>query len=111
MQNFSVQTIATGLFAICIAAGLARTRFATVASLVALIVPSVLIALLGWEHVHRVADVSHIPGGIPALTLPNLALLTPESTIRPAETLNPKRTPRKRRRYTDTVLKAHKVVR
>jgi SulP family sulfate permease len=40
-------------------------------------VPSLLVALLGWEGVQRVADVSPIPRGIPSLTLPNLMLLSP----------------------------------
>jgi SulP family sulfate permease len=48
---------------------------------VALVVPSVLVALLGWQDVQRVADVSPIPRGVPALTLPNLALLTPELVL------------------------------
>lgn len=78
VTDFSGQTIATGLLALGIAVGLRRTRFATVASLAALVIPSALVAVLGWQHVHRVADASPIPRGIPGLSLPNLALLTPE---------------------------------
>jgi SulP family sulfate permease len=81
VTHFSGQTVVTGLLAIGIAAGLGRTRFAAVASLVALLVPSVLVALLGWQHVQRVADVSPIPRGVPALSLPNLSLLAPELVL------------------------------
>ena len=78
VAQFSVPTILTGLLALGIVVGLGRTRLATLASLVALVVPSLLVALLGWESVQRVVDVSPIPRGIPTPTLPNLALLTPE---------------------------------
>jgi SulP family sulfate permease len=79
--RFSGQTVATGLLAIGIAVGLGRTRLAAVASLVALVVPSVLVALLGWQQVQRVADVSTIPRGVPAVSLPNLVLLTPQLAL------------------------------
>ena len=75
--QFNLQTIVMGLLALGIMVGLARTRLATLASLVALVVPSLLVALLGWESVQRVVDVNPIPRGIPTLALPNLALLTP----------------------------------
>jgi sulfate permease, SulP family len=77
ITEFSVPTILTGLLTLGLLVGLARTRIATISSVIALIVPSLLVALLGWEGVDRVVDVSPIPRGIPALTLPNLALLTP----------------------------------
>ena len=75
--QFSAPTIVTGLLALAIVVGLGRTRLATLSSLVALIVPSLLVALVHWESVQRVVDVSPIPRGIPTPTLPNLALLTP----------------------------------
>ena len=76
--QFNVPTIVTGLLALGMVAGLGRTRLATLSSLIALVVPSLLVALLGWESVQRVVDVSPIPRGIPMPTLPDLALLTPE---------------------------------
>jgi SulP family sulfate permease len=75
--QFSLPTILTGLLALGIAFGLGRTRLAALSSLLALLVPSLLVALLGWEGVQRVVDVSPIPRGIPALTVPNLMLLSP----------------------------------
>ncbi len=76
-SQFSGLTIITGLLALGMAVGLGRTRLATLSSLIALVVPSLLVALLGWESVQRVVDVNPIPRGIPTPTLPNLALLTP----------------------------------
>jgi sulfate permease, SulP family len=75
--EFSIATILTGSVALALAMGLGRTRIANLSSVVALVVPSVLVVLLGWESVQQVADVSPIPRGIPTPTLPNLALLTP----------------------------------
>ena len=77
ITQFSAPTIVTGLLALGMAVGLGRTRLATLSSLIALVVPSLLVALLGWESVQRVVDVNPIPRGIPTPTLPNLALLTP----------------------------------
>jgi SulP family sulfate permease len=44
-------------------------------------VPSLLVALLGWEGVARVVDVSPIPRGLPGLTLPDLSLLRAELLV------------------------------
>jgi sulfate permease, SulP family len=79
--QFNVPTTITGLLAIGIVLGLGRTRLATLSSLVALVVPSLVVALLGWRGVQRVVDVSPIPQGIPTPALPNLALLTPDLVL------------------------------
>nr|WP_246580945.1 SulP family inorganic anion transporter [Deinococcus aestuarii] len=76
-SQFNVPTIVTGVVALALVFGLARTRLATLASLVALVVPTLLVALLGWGAVEQVADVSPIPRGLPTLTLPDLSLLSP----------------------------------
>lgn len=77
-SRFSLPTIITGLVALGILFGLGRTRLATMSSLFALVVPSLVVALIGWEGVERVAQVSPIPRGIPVPALPDLALLTPQ---------------------------------
>jgi sulfate permease, SulP family len=77
-SQFSLATIITGLVALGILFGLERTRLATLSSLFALVVPSLLVALIGWESVERVAQVSPIPRGIPVPALPDLALFTPQ---------------------------------
>ena len=75
--QWSGPTIITGLLALALAFALGRTRLATLASLIALVVPSLLVVVVAWEHVQRVVDVSPIPRGIPTPALPNLALLSP----------------------------------
>ena len=77
LGELSVPTLLVGAATLAIAAGLGHTRLATVASLVALVVPSVFVALTASRGVARVADVSPIPRGLPALTLPDLGLITP----------------------------------
>jgi SulP family sulfate permease len=81
LREVSVPTLATGVLALALAAGLARTRLATWASLVALVVPSMLVAVLGLDGVQRVTDMSPIPRGVPRLALPDLSLLTPELVL------------------------------
>lgn len=76
--EFSGPTLFIGVFALSIMIGLARTRLAPLASLVALVLPTLMVALLGWQSVERVVDVSPIPRGLPSLTLPDLSLITPE---------------------------------
>ena len=78
VSQFSLLTIITGLVALAILFGLGRTRLAALSSLIALVVPSLLVPLLGWTSVERVAQVSPIPRGIPMPLLPELALFTPE---------------------------------
>jgi sulfate permease, SulP family len=81
LPQLSLPTLATGLLALGLAVGLARTRLAPVASLLALVVPTALVALRGWGGVERVADVSPIPRGVPSLALPDFSLLTPELAL------------------------------
>jgi len=78
VPDFSVSTILTGSAALALAMGLGRTAIGNLSSVVALVVPTMLVSLFSWENVQRVADVSPIPSGIPTPSLPNLALLTPE---------------------------------
>jgi sulfate permease, SulP family len=77
IRQLSVPTLFIGLLAFGIILGLKRTRASRFSSLVAIIVPSLLVALLGL-NVQRVVDVSPVPRGLPMLTLPDLALLTPD---------------------------------
>ncbi|WP_305093617.1 SulP family inorganic anion transporter [Prescottella sp. R16] len=70
--------VVTGGTALLLIVVLARTRLALVGSLVALIVPSVIVIGFGWDSVARVSDVGSIPTGIPLPALPDLTLLTPE---------------------------------
>lgn len=81
LGQLSMSTLATGVLALGLMAGLGRTRLAPVSSLLALVAPSVLVGLLGWEGVTRVDDVSAIPRGVPLPELPDLSLVTPELVL------------------------------
>ena len=81
LGKLSVPTLAIGVLALVLSAGLARTRLATMSSLLALLVPTVLVALLGWEGVRRVQDVSPIPRGMPLPALPDFSLLSVELAL------------------------------
>lgn len=75
--EFHLPTAGIGVLALTIAAGLGRTRLASLSSLVALLIPSGLVVLLGLSAVEVVADVNPIPRGVPLPVLPDLALLSP----------------------------------
>ncbi len=66
-------TLVIGVAATIIIAGLHRTRFKSVATLVALAVTSVFVLAAGWGDVATVRDMAPIPGGLPAPALPDLA--------------------------------------
>jgi len=70
--DFDLATIVIGLSALAIAYGFGRTRIANFSSVLALVLPAALVALIGWESVDLVADVSPIPQGFPGITLPAL---------------------------------------
>ena len=69
-------TTACGVAALVALFGLQRTRFATYSSLIALIVPSVVVALVGSTTIELVNDVGAIPQGLPAPYLPHLSDLS-----------------------------------
>lgn len=66
------QTLVIGVAAIIIIAGLHRTRFKSVATLVALVVTTVFVLAAGWDEVAIVRDMDTIPAGLPAPALPDL---------------------------------------
>jgi SulP family sulfate permease len=76
--QLSVPTLLIGLLALAILVGVGRTRLSNLASLVAIIVPSLVVFILSLEGVQRVVDVSPVPRGIPMPAVPNFALLTPD---------------------------------
>lgn len=80
-SGFSLPTMLIGALALVLMAGLARTRLAATASLLALLLPTVAVLLLGWDDVQQVRDVGIIPQGLPPLSLPALSLLTPDLAL------------------------------
>ena len=79
--SWDLTTTLVGLAALAILAGLMVTRLESVATIVALVVPSVAVVLLGLPSVERVGDIATIPSGLPAFTLPDPALLSVELVL------------------------------
>ena len=69
-------TTAAGGTALVLLLVLSRTRLGPYAALIALIIPSIAVALLGAESIRLVEDVGTIPSGLPTPTLPHLADLS-----------------------------------
>ena len=65
-------TLVAGLAALAIIAWLSPTRFGPYAALIALVVPTAILQVLGTGGVSRVDDVGEIPTGIPIPHLPVL---------------------------------------
>jgi SulP family sulfate permease len=74
--DFDGQTIVIGAIALALAFGLQRTPVANLASLAALAVPTVTVALLHWHDVRVVGDVSAIPRGVPVPVIPDPGLIS-----------------------------------
>lgn len=66
----------SGLAAIGLLVGLARTRLASIGALIALVVPSAAVVLFGLDQVLRVEDGGAIPVGIPFPAVPDLRYLS-----------------------------------
>jgi sulfate permease, SulP family len=70
-------TLGTALLALLLIIILPRTPLGNLGPLVAIIVPSVLVVLLGWDSVQTVRDVGEIVRGFPRISLPSFSDLTP----------------------------------
>jgi len=65
-----------GVAALAVMFLLSRTRLALFATLIAVVVPTVVVAIVGLPSVQTVADIGAIPSGLPPLALPHVADLT-----------------------------------
>ena len=74
--RFNPPTLLTGLSALAIVAVLDRTRLAQAGPVLAVIVPTLLVAAAGASSVARVKDMGSIPAGIPAPALPDFRLFS-----------------------------------
>jgi SulP family sulfate permease len=79
--SIDVASLLAGLGALAMLIVLTRTRVALFSTLIALVIPTVIVVLAGASSVARVGDVGGIPGGIPVPRLPefhymSLSLLT-----------------------------------
>lgn len=69
-------TTAAGVTALMLLLALGRTKLRAYSALIALVIPSVAVAVLGAEDIRLVSDVGDIPQGLPRPTLPHLSDLT-----------------------------------
>ncbi len=74
--RIDLATTGAGAAALVLLLVLARTRVAAYAALIALIIPSVVVAILGSGSIQLVKDVGTIPSGLPTPTLPHLSDLS-----------------------------------
>lgn len=70
-------TLGTALLALLLIIVLPRTPLGNLGPLVAIIVPSILVLILGWNSVQTVRDVGEIVGGFPRISLPSFSDFTP----------------------------------
>lgn len=74
-------TLAVGGLALAIAAALDRTRLRSWSSVIAMVVPTLLVLLLGWASVQLVSEVGGVAGALPLPRLPSLELLSSELVL------------------------------
>ncbi|TCC07809.1 SulP family inorganic anion transporter [Kribbella soli] len=74
--RIDVASLLAGVGALGILIGLSRTRLAAVSALIALVVPTVGLAVAGAGTVTRVKDTGEIPRGVPTPQLPDLSQLS-----------------------------------
>jgi SulP family sulfate permease len=70
-------SLACGVGALAVLALLGRGKLAVLGSLVALVVPTVVVLLTGTDSVRTVSDVGAIPSGFPMPVLPSFSALSP----------------------------------
>jgi SulP family sulfate permease len=76
LASVDLRSVAVGALALLLMIVLPRTPLRLFAALIALIIPSALLLLLGWDGVAVVRDVGEIPRGLPTPRLPDLGLLS-----------------------------------
>lgn len=76
--SFSWNAVLIGSIALALMIVMGLTRAANIASLAALVVPTLLALWWALPDVELVEDVSDIPSGLPPFAFPNITLLTPE---------------------------------
>ena len=79
--DFSWTSVAIGSLALALMVALGRTRLSNVASLVALLIPSVIAYLWQPDGVAIVDDISEIPSGLPPFGVPDLGLISLDLVI------------------------------
>ncbi len=71
LGQISLASVLLGIIALALAVYLPRTRIGNSGRLLAIVVPSLLVAFFGWSSVKIVEDVSSIPSGFPTPRFPS----------------------------------------
>ncbi len=74
--EINIASLLSGLVALAVLVALARTRLASWAPLIALVIPTAIVALAGASSVARVTSLGKIIPGIPEPSLPQFSLLS-----------------------------------
>ena len=78
LQQAHWPTALVGVLALALAAFLQRTGLRNWSSLIAMIVPTLVLLLLGWQGIQQVSDVGDVGGGLPLPRWPDLSLVSVE---------------------------------
>jgi SulP family sulfate permease len=70
LDGVSVRTLAVAALAVIVAIVLPRTRLRKFASLLAIALPTLLLAMVSWDGVQVVGDVGEMPRGMPMPVIP-----------------------------------------
>lgn len=78
LGSVDIASLLAAVAALAAAIVLPRTFVGNLATLVAIVVPSVVVVLLGADSVQLVRDVGEIPQGLPLPSLPSLSAISPD---------------------------------
>jgi len=76
LHQSAPHTLLIGITTIAIIIALQRTRFKNFATLVAILVASIIVIVLGWNDVEMVRNISTIPNGLPSPIFPDFTFAT-----------------------------------
>lgn len=65
-------TLAIGVTSILVVIVFRKTRLKRISLILGLIIPTIFIALVDWENVMLIGDISTVPGGLPSPIIPDL---------------------------------------
>ncbi|MCB0919120.1 MAG: SulP family inorganic anion transporter [Actinobacteria bacterium] len=85
IESWQWQAVAVGLVTIALIVGLGRTRLGAIGMVIAVVVGSAMVPVLGWSGVATVGSISPVPSSLPGPVLPDLSLVV--SLIVPAISL------------------------
>jgi len=77
LNQIVLPTLMVGIVTILLILTLEKTRLGALGIVVAILVASMLVPLAGWAEVAQVADIADVPGSLPRLVLPPLAVIPP----------------------------------